>query len=98
MTRDTEQPTTQAVLFTQSAILEPAEEFTGPVHVVRPLTLQLPAFSPSQKCISTQVTGAQDLPFCFLNCFAVPPGSKYPNIPAFEIGRASCRERVRRYV
>ena len=36
LTRDTEQPTTQAVLFTQSAILEPAAKFTGPVHVVRP--------------------------------------------------------------
>ena len=37
---------------------------------------RVPAFLP-------ELTGAQDLPFCFLNCFAVPPGSNYPSIPAF---------------
>lgn len=29
------------------------------------------------------VTAAQDWPFCFLNCYAVPENSPYPNIPAY---------------
>lgn len=29
------------------------------------------------------VTGAQDMPFCFRDCYAVPPGAKYPSIPAY---------------
>ncbi|KAH9837855.1 alpha beta-hydrolase [Rhodofomes roseus] len=62
LTRATEQPATQGVLFTQTAIMGTAHEFTGPVHVV---------------------TGAQDLPFCYRDCYAVPPDAKYPNIPAY---------------
>ena len=33
-TRDTEQPVSQAVLFTQSSIMQTAQSFQGPVHVV----------------------------------------------------------------
>ncbi|KAH7911761.1 alpha beta-hydrolase [Hygrophoropsis aurantiaca] len=29
------------------------------------------------------VTGAQDWIFCYSNCYAVPPNSTYPNIPAY---------------
>ena len=50
------------MLFSQTAIMGTAEEFTGPVHVV---------------------TGAQDMPFCLRNCYAVPPDAKYPSIPAY---------------
>ena len=30
-----------------------------------------------------QVTGAQDLPFCNRDCYAVPQNSPFPNIPSF---------------
>ena len=60
--RETEQPVTQGVLFTQMSLVKNATEFTGPVHVV---------------------TAAQDWPFCFLNCYAVPEGSPYPSVPAY---------------
>jgi len=29
------------------------------------------------------VTGAQDFPFCNRDCYAVPPGSPFPNLPSF---------------
>ena len=36
-----------------------------------------------QGLTGVKVTGAQDYPFCFRDCYAVPDGSKYPNIPAY---------------
>ncbi|EPQ54837.1 hypothetical protein GLOTRDRAFT_43185 [Gloeophyllum trabeum ATCC 11539] len=60
--RETEQPVTQAVLFTQSRLMQNATEFTGPVHVV---------------------TGAEDWPFCFLDCYAVPADSTRKSIPEY---------------
>ncbi|EMD39654.1 hypothetical protein CERSUDRAFT_92149 [Gelatoporia subvermispora B] len=60
--RETEQPVSQGVLFTQTGLIKNATDFTGPVHVV---------------------TGAQDVPFCFRDCYAVPAGSPYSSIPEY---------------
>lgn len=42
-TRATEQPVSQAVLFTLTTIIQPATSFKGPVHVVSSLSLPYPA-------------------------------------------------------
>ncbi|EPQ54849.1 alpha/beta-hydrolase [Gloeophyllum trabeum ATCC 11539] len=60
--RETEQPVTQGVLFTQGVLMQNATQFTGPVHVV---------------------TGAEDWPFCFLDCYAVPANSTRKSIPEY---------------
>ncbi|TFK48793.1 alpha beta-hydrolase [Heliocybe sulcata] len=59
--RQTEQPVTQAVLFTQMGLVQNATNFTGPVHVV---------------------TGANDWPFCFNDCYAVPANGARGSKPA----------------
>ena len=59
--------------------MDSANSFTGPVHVVSTMQ-RLQAHSTQY---FPKVTGAQDLPFCDRDCYAVPQDSKYPNIPAY---------------